>query len=466
MLRLALVVVPLIAFAGCQKENPAYCMDNPGKQGCPPDAPSGGPCMSNPDCTNTPGFPVCDAMDNGGTCVLCTANDHALCTGTTPVCDNHSCVACTRNDDCGTGGLCLPSGACASSDNIIHAVSTAAGMDVPGCGNPGTECKLERALTEVTASKNVIKLDDAGPYTPDTNNFVVNVNVTIDARGAVLHHKADNSPVLMINSDKSVTLFGGTIELAHGTNGDGIQCAANATLTVDTTTLQFNDESGIDASSCTLTVTNANIHDNSKAVGTTFFAGIEALKGTLTISRSKLVSNKGGGITVTNGTFVVVGNMFLSNGDPMANAGGVSFTNSPPGNRLEFNTFANNKSTTGIAPGIQCLVAGFKAQNNIVWSNTGNNPTGVQVGGTCVQSYSDIGPPAIPSILGIDDGTNISSNPMLIDPTMDLHVKAGSPVQGKAHATPADLMGIASQDIEGHPRVVPADLGAYVVPAQ
>jgi len=379
---------------------------------------------------------------------------------------NDSCVACMADNNCGVGGLCLPNGACARSDNIIHA--STGGMDVPGCGQTGSACTLERALIEVTATRNVIKLDDHDPaiYIPATNNFVVNVNVTIDARDAILHKK-DNGPILTISAGKIAAIFGGMIEGATGTGGDGIQCASNATLTVDGTTFQANAESGIDASSCTLMVSNANIHDNSKASAGTLFAGIEVSQGSITISQSKIVSNKGGGITVNNnGKFAIVGNMFLSNGDPTVAAGGVSLTTATPGNRLEFNTFAENKSITaiGVGSGIQCLVTGFTAKNNIVWNNNGSS--GVQVGGNCQHAYSDIGPMAVPGgPTGLDGGNNSSSDPMFVNPTMDLHVKSGSPVQGRASST-ADLTGIASKDIDGHPRVAPADLGAYVVPAQ
>jgi hypothetical protein len=43
-------------------------------------------------------------------------------------------------------------------------------------------------------------------------------------------------------------------------------------------------------------------------------------------------------------------------------------------------------------------------------------------------------------------------------------VQASSPVKAKANPA-ADLAGLAAKDINGTPRVAPADIGAYVVPA-
>jgi hypothetical protein len=218
-----------------------------------------------------------------------------------------------------------------------------------------------------------------------------------------------------------------------------------------------------------VSVTHAVIASNSKSTGT-LFAGIDISNGTLTISRSQIVSNRGGGITVgSNGKFVIVGNMFLSNGDINGPAGGVLLSTSATGNRLEFNTIVDNKTQSGVAPGIQCTAnAGFTAQNNIVWNN---NPPAVQVGGGCLHAYSDIGTVPIPPVAppaGLDAGNNHNDNPLFVGAT-NLEVTSTSPISGKANSN-ADIGGIAAKDIKGTARVLRAgagaDLGAYVVPGQ
>jgi hypothetical protein len=363
------------------------------------------------------------------------------------------------DDNCGTGGLCLPSGACAASDSIIHAVASNGALMGP-CGSTSTPCTLTAALAVVDATKNVIKLDP-GTYAPEMNNFVVGIDVTIDARGAILHKK-DNGPILMISNGKTTTIFGGTIESATGAGGDGIQCNT-ATLTVHGTTIQMNDESAIEATNCTLTAIGAEIRGNSTKSSS--FPGIQSSGGSLTISRSSIVSNRGGGISANNnGTFQIVGNVFLSNGDSGGIVGGLSLTTTVSGNHLEFNTITQNTSDMAFAAGIQCTVSGgFTAQNNIIWNNNsavGTNAT--QVSG-CLYAYSDIGPALTPT--GNDGGNNLNVDPSFVNVSTDLHLQPATPIRSAANPA-ADLMGIASKDLDGNVRVPPATPGAYVAPPQ
>ena len=75
-------------------------------------------------------------------------------------------------------------------------------------------------LAATDSTRNVIKLDDAGPYMSGMNNFVVNANVVIDLHVATLIHHMDG-PIVTIASGKNVTLLGGTIQGAHGGMGSG-----------------------------------------------------------------------------------------------------------------------------------------------------------------------------------------------------------------------------------------------------
>jgi hypothetical protein len=472
MPRLALFTVSFLVLAGCNEPNSQFCAN-----GAHPDDPlckKGGPCTTNTDCTSTPNFPVCDTTDNDGTCVLCTANDHALCTGMTPRCDNHACVACVDDNDCGDPGVgvCLPNGSCADPSSIIHAVSMN-GSTANTCGGIGigNACTLDTALTlPKSSTKNIIKLDDAGPYVSTMNNFVVNtdatIEFTIDARGATLHKNADGA-ILTISSNnasnKAVTILGGTIEGATGGGGggDGIRCTANATLSVYGTTIRTNEESAIDAATCTLTVEGADIHDNSQKVGTAVYPGIQSSDGSVTISRSSIASNRGGGIVVNNnGTFTIVGNVFVSNGDNGANVSGVSINTTASGNRLEFNTITQNKSN--MAAGVQCSASNFTAQNNIIWNNNSAlSVNAIQVSSGCQYAYSDIGPFLTPIV----NDHNMTIDPSFVNGMTNLHLEPGTGIRGKADPG-ADLTGIASKDMDGKLRVQPADLGAYIAPPQ
>jgi hypothetical protein len=318
---------------------------------------------------------------------------------------------------------------------------------------------LTTALATVDSTKNVIKLDDAGPYVANGSsvNYTVNANVTIDARSATLHRNMDG-PILTIGNGKTVTIFGGKIEGA--TNAEGIQCTSNATLTVDGTTIAMSDKSAITAATGSkLIVTNAIINNNSLKAGQ-FLSAIVANGDSVTLSRSHVLLNKGGGINVSSGTFVIVGNVFQSNGDVNSPNSTVTIaTGYDPMNRLEFNSIAGNLAQTGDNPGVQCSAGvGFVARNNIIWVNIGN--VGAQIGGNCQYAYSDVGPT---SVTGANDaGNNLSVDPLV---TSDLHLMSLSPVIKKADPN-ANLTGVAAKDIDGDSRVMPADMGADQIPRQ
>ncbi len=486
MIRLLLLVVPLAALAACKTENKAFCDDpnNAGLQGCPGDATNGGGCGSDGDCKMM-GFPACEKTINNGTCEPCTASNLSACMGTTPRCESNACVACVDDAmDC-KGGVCLATGDCADTSRIIHASSSKSGMSTTCGDTPATACSLKNALVLAAPDgKSVIKLDDAGPFTE--NGFTVINDVTIDARGATLN-RADNGPVVTVNDGKSLTILGGIISNATGSGGDGIKCGNGSKLAVYDSVITTNNEMGIEGNGCTISVTHAKITNNSKAAGATVFPGIGISNGSITISRSQIISNRGGGISVgMNSTFTVVGNMFLSNGDSNGLIGGLGAMTTVPGNRLEFNTFAENISAPGVGAGVQCQAPSVApavsaptmgtgalaaptqlvAQNNIIWNN--NGPSGLQVFGNCTHSFSDIGPTAIPTTpINLDGGNNFSMDPAFVGPTTDLEVNATTPIRGKGNPA-ADLGGIASVDINGVKRTVRPgagpDPGAYVAP--
>jgi hypothetical protein len=270
-------------------------------------------------------------------------------------------------------------------------------------------------------------------------------------------HKAADGPILTISDGKTATLFGGKIEGA--TNGEGILCGSNATLTVDGTTIDTIEKSAINANSgCKLTVTSTTICNNSRK-SSTFVPAISDNGDFITMSRSRIFSNKGGGINVASGKFSIVGNVFWDNGDiNYSPIGGIFISTGPdPLNRMEFNSISGNLAESGLEAGIYCSAgAGFIARNNIIWDNISSLVP--QIGGSCKHAYSDIGPM---SVTGTNDGgNNLNVDPML---TPDLHVMPSSLVRQKADPN-ADLSGIAARDIDGDPRIAPADIGADQLP--
>ena len=306
-------------------------------------------------------------------------------------------------------------------------------MNVPGCGGIANACTLDRALTEVTAVKNVIKLDTPAPTIYLTNGLTVATDVTIDARNAVIQRSTAGA-TLTISAGRTATIFGGTIGDPTGGRHDGedITCNSGATLTVNGTNIFNMDKLAINA------------------VGTS-----------VTLLRSSLFANKGGGISVTSGTFVIVGNIFSANGDASSPTGGVLInTSSDPVNRIEFNTIeGNHASIGGNAPGVHCIAGSdLIARNNIIWNN--NNNTGAQVGGTCKHAYSDIGVMSVGA--ANDGGNNLNVDPQFIS-FLNPHLQPGSLVIKEADPA-AKLDAAAAKDLDGDLRIAPADIGADQVP--
>jgi len=450
MIRLLLLVIPLAVLAGCRTENKAFCEDpnNAGLQGCPGDATNGGGCGSDGEC-KTPGFPVCVKANDEGICKACSDTNKGACKDTTPRCESNACVACVADaQDCG-GGVCLATGDCAAPSRIIHATSNS--TKTKDCGDAATPCGLTGALMLATADgKSVIKLDDPGPFTQ--NGFTVSNDVTIDARGATLT-RADPGPVLTVMGGKTLTLLGGTVHGTIGKNGDGIKCMGSALIAADTK-VDNNDLSGINADTCTLTLSRVTINNNSQK-SNTFVPGINVMMGSIALAQSRVDSNNGGGLAINGAVFQIVGNVFSNNGppgtpDPPSTIGGISImTTGNPANRLDFNTITGNHTQAGFTPGLLCA-GGLTVRNNIIYGNNDNLVP--QFGGNCQPAYSDLG------FVTVDMNNNMHADPMF---GAGFHLSAGSSLLGMADPN-ADLSGIASKDIDGQPRIRRPGMGADI----
>lgn len=414
------------------------------------DASNGGSCGSDGDCKMA-GFPACEKTINQGTCEPCTASNRGACAGTTPRCENNACVACVDDvQDC-QGGVCLATGDCADTTRIIHATSNSG--QTTNCGDTTVNaCSLLGALMLATAGKNVIKLDDPGPFLQ--NGFTVSNDVTIDARGATLRG-ADTGPVLTVMGGKTLTLLGGIIHGTAGTNGDGIKCSFGSMLAAVDTRIENNDLSGINADTCILNLTRVTVNNNSQSAGT-FVPGINVNKGSITLVQSRIDSNNGGGLSITNAVFQIIGNVFSNNGppgtpNPPSPIGGVFImTTGNPANRLDFNTITGNHAQAGIGPGLQCTASSLAVRNNIIYNN--NDNAVVQFLGNCQPMYSDLG------FTTVDINNNTHADPMF---GTDFHLTASSSLLGKADPN-SDLTGIASKDVDGEPRIKRSGAGADI----
>ena len=424
----ALVMLGALCAFGCA--NPDYRADA---------------CTDSSQCSGA--MPACDL--NTLTCVQCTSAESGACSGVTPVCgEGHACRGCRMDAEC-ESQVCGISGSCLSADEVLY-VSP---------GGMGTECTasqpclFETAATAFTAQRSAIKLF------PGTHRGAISIgdNQRLEIHGDDADlTRSDAGPILSAQGRSELVVVGLRIHNATGVGvGHGITCneaSGNMPLiALHRTTIDKNLGFGIYAASCQVHLDRGLILTNS--------SGILVADGALTVSRSTISGNLGGGIMVTNGTFEIVGNMFIRNGNATSYIGGVSVAAAPSTlNRLEFNSFTHNRVEDGRGTAIHCLAGTFTARNNIMSDNV--TPTNLeQVGGTCAHAYSIARPGAIPP-----GPNNSNKDPMFRNAAAgDLHLMAGSPALGAADPA-SDLTGVAELDIDGDRRTGPADIGADEVP--
>jgi hypothetical protein len=456
MLRPYFLVVPFLALFACGSGNTRSNTDGGLLDGASPDAPVLSNCKSNDDCSSPSGVepiggtPVCDLTRSGGTCVQCTATDHSLCTGSTPVCANDVCVGCTKHTDCLESNTCLPDGSCAQSSEVAY---------VDGAGTDNAECTKTNPcskLATAAAVKTIVKV--SGTVTNRTQLDDVTATILGDPGAKLMPQASDSGTILDVGGSSDVRVYDLQISNANGPGGTGVLINANLELT--RVIIRDNAGNGAQITSGQLTCTQCLIENNG-------LHGIDsATSGTLTVSQSIIRNNMSGGISISDDvSFRIIGNIIFGNGKTTrSNGGGLNITvNIPtagvPANELRFNSLSRNRNAE-LGQGINCSNNGnvvVMTSNNIVWDN-GDDPTSaLQVAGSnCNYSFSDIGP------VGID--SNLSVDPMFQDEIAgDLHLTNGSPLVRGADPN-ADLTGLAARDINGDLRVAPADIGADQVP--
>ncbi len=424
---LQVVGMLLLFLVGCEKTNDLYCVGHATDPSCF-DASVG--CSSSAACVAP--NPVCKLPE--GSCVQCTQSEASACTGNTPVCSEaNRCRGCASDDECASQACDTQSGACVVDTSVLYVAPAGTGTvctHAQPCGS------LMTALGLVDATRATIKMLP-GSYTERVS--IAGKTVTLHAAGAELT-EAVQGEILHVEGAASVSVLGLRVHDGLGATGDGILCvsagANTPTLSLAGVTIDKNSGLGINATRCQLTVT-----------------------------RSTLARNTGGGIAVGSGsTFVIVGNVFFGNGSEPASTttGGISISTAQSAtNRLDFNSFNKNQSQSGIGAAIHCFAgtAGtFTARNNIM-SGNGTLTNMEQVGGSCLHAYSIARPGTLPS-----GGTNLDGDPMFVDTlTGNLHIQPGSAAI-RAAAPDSDLNGIAARDIDGDARVAPADLGVDELP--
>ncbi len=442
-----LLLVGLVV--GCTKRNPEYCeadlpcpdgrfcdlsrnkcIDDPGDGGVPPacfdagNCPAGTPicnegicveCRSEDDCSD-PLEPICELP--AGACRMCLGEtecsfspdtphcaadgrcveclDNGQCDVTTPVCDLPSgvCRPCGEDSECSE--LCDDgTGQCLPETGVIY-VDAAVALSGPDC-TKAAPCKtITEGLGRVTATRKHIKIA-AGTY---AESLIIN-NVTVILAGtgtaSILPSAFTDQPGALVSGTSAVSMRGLEIRGAMGNSqADGVRCTGGS-LALREMTIRSNAAQGVDASNCTLTV-----------------------------ERSRVAGNLGGGIRLISADFTVLNSFIVANGSTVGGGsplGGLQLDappSGPGGARFEFNTVADNVANAVVAAGLICPVTTAIAMtSSIVYANG----AGVEVSGLCTWTYSDIGDTPTPTGMG-----NINADPQFVDIVAgDYHVMSTSP---------------------------------------
>jgi hypothetical protein len=220
-----------------------------------------------------------------------------------------------------------------------------------------------------------------------------------------------------------VTIQGMEIRGSSGATGDGIRCATSttkSTLTVLESTIQINEGLGVKGADCDVV-----------------------------LRRNRIESNLAGGVKLDSGTFVVVNNLVVNNGQGGTTGSGVGGFDLNTGggtNTVTFvnNTVADNSALNGAASSINCS-SPYNVSNSIIWGITDPQIS------SCTVSHSDV-------LGGATGGTNIDT-----DPNFDMDYK---PQAAACHDSGDDnAADISKIDLNSEKRIQGSqvDMGAYEI---
>jgi hypothetical protein len=194
------------------------------------------------------------------------------------------------------------------SDGVNNCDNAASGM---GC------LTMHHAKGQLTVTRKYIKMEpSATAYDTRNNDDRVEFNgnaqsAYIIGTGARLRRIGiADGHVIEVTSGAVITIDGLTISSATGPAGHGLLCSASSTLDLRRVTVSGNAGLGLSSNDCTVR-----------------------------ISRSTISGNVGGGASLMGGSFNIVNNFIVSNGNITTSFfGGIRLQSSVATNSFEFNT--------------------------------------------------------------------------------------------------------------------------------
>lgn len=359
----AVATLSLAVAAGCYHPDD-FCEGAP-KNRCSllGDAPPTG-CSSNAECAVP--TPVCD-LAGSMSCVQCTAAEPSACTAATPVCGaDAACRGCSVHTECASAA-CLPDGSCADEATVAYV----------SAGGTGTTCTKAAPCStlNVGLATRRAHVKVSGTVDEAATARIQDQNVTVLAEPGAKLTRSNNGVLLEVRGTSQVKIYDLEIGGASGTmpgQGIGIYIPAGNTVSLALARVKVAQNTGV---------------------------GISCDGGSLTVTRSIISGNTGGGIIVSGAgaTFVIANNFIYRNGNSTTAAcGGVDIAVTAPGaSRLEFNTIVDNTATSGplSSGGVRCAATSFAAPNNIIARNlvgASTTDSNAQTLGACTYPTSTV----------------------------------------------------------------------------
>lgn len=426
------LVVAFLGAAGCTKTDPAE--------------PNGKACESDNDCSGERS--ACD-INGGGTCVVCIPGGKTdACTGATPVCgEDKACHGCVVHSDCIASDACLPDGTCATEDQIVYLKAGGLGTSCSkgqACGN------LFLALAQVTSTRQYIRVTGTIENTNyDINNKVITFLGSTDAvlRGAQQGAFADNPIIDLRNAAAKLAIYDVTF---RDGNRAGIRVNDGASLLLQRSKVINNAEEGVLIVNGSAKIEQSEIFSNGG--GSSVRRGVTLTIGELTVSRSRIAENSGGGILIADMQKLIISNTFVVGN---RGSGGIQVPKPALGSKFEFVTVADNRdeSGTGVSDvgGVYCDDDAFTFSNSIIFRNSGGSGGFQQTVGTCKFDGTFQSP----------EGAADTSSLGFVKDTVprDYHLTAGSPASVR-DVSGAVCTGLLDYDGESRPQGSACDLGA------
>lgn len=390
-----------------------------------PNAASNVPCSSSGDC---PGSQVCDEHQSPPVCVSALA-DAGIVDG-----DQQAGQPCSQDSDC-------ESTVCAETDGTC--VDATASVFVSPDGNDSNQCSqsmpcatISRALERVNGGRHTIRVAK-GAY---TDAFVIDGGTSVLISGEVPDFDGTDityDPNLM--HDHVVEAQGTDIRIEgmgiHGGTAETLR--SDSDLSLHHVAVFDSAQSGIDCNGCTLHVIDSLVS------GHTLF-GVDARNdGSVSIHRSKIIGNAGGGVRVTTADFDISSSFLVQNGKGASGAQAFVIANTTATDpaRFAFNTLSDNASG-GVSCGIMTTLS-----SNLFADNGG------PISGMCTTRYSLF---RNTNVQGMGNLTMV--DPLFVDQAGgNYHLSDGSPAIDHA-----DPMESEDTDYDGdtRPRGNANDIGA------